>query len=650
MTASKTEVGDVLRKLIESRVGSSNVDESRLRGQVEIAEEIRKLLEDGGGIVLEAPTGYGKTEVVFAPYVAAQLSGYPLVDRLIHVTPIRSLLRALFLRYLKYAWHLQQTYNLRLLVGYDHGDIWFRLPEIVLGVRRQGLTANTLHNFMARKLAEIRQLVERAENGDKKSLLELRKLLGHNYMTFNINIATFDVFAYGLLSQRTYGDYMLLPLNFASSSLVVFDEVHLLQDSYMYTFTVAKEIISYLVDAGIPVVVMTATMPEALEKKFKDGGFKVINASAKTPYPIDVETRWELKAEKLTLDSLKRLVREAEGSIKHWPPDILIVVNTVKKARELYQRLQHFSFDEEEYEVLLAHSMLTDKDRVERESLFEVLSKAKRANKSPKPLLAIATQVAECGLDYPFDIVITELAPIDALIQRIGRIRREGKAYIIGLTDYSPYEKDIIDASLNAIKALENAISYAPRSLKHAKQLLNEVYTENVIEKLKEKGKALLEVELERFQYYFESLNLLRLPRIRVKLRPRTYIEVLPIDDNMIGNLAEKVSRHNVCSEAGKYQQDIMKGIMNGHTIRVELSPVNFGRKNGKYVFTGRVGSLLNLGGEAGGAYGLRVSFTHDGGSFSPSIYICQDDTVRPFEVYLLKKSNYDDRLGLLVR
>ena len=89
------------------------------------------------------------------------------------------------------------------------------------------------------------------------------------------------------------------------------------------------------------------------------------------------------------------------------PSRILIVVNTVQQCQMLARSLRHFK-------PTCYHSKFIFKDRrrIERE-----------IDKNP-PRLLIATQVVEVSLDIDYDILLTECAPIDALVQRAGRINR----------------------------------------------------------------------------------------------------------------------------------------------------------------------------------------------------------------------------------
>lgn len=100
---------------------------------------------------------------------------------------------------------------------------------------------------------------------------------------------------------------------------------------------------------------------------------------------------------------------------------ILIITNTVKKAQNIYKFLT--SKAKEHEKIKLLHSRFTWKDRTEKEEQIFL------DEKKQSPCIWISTQIIEASLDIDFDILFSELAPIDTLIQRMGRVYRK-RAYL----------------------------------------------------------------------------------------------------------------------------------------------------------------------------------------------------------------------------
>lgn len=97
---------------------------------------------------------------------------------------------------------------------------------------------------------------------------------------------------------------------------------------------------------------------------------------------------------------------------------VLVVVNSVDNAIELYDYLKNIA-SEANVHAICYHSRFINKHRNSKEQeIFEM-------DKSDKGGVLVATQVVEVSLDIDFDILFTENAPIDAIVQRAGRVNRK---------------------------------------------------------------------------------------------------------------------------------------------------------------------------------------------------------------------------------
>jgi len=216
----------------------------------------------------------------------------------------------------------------------------------------------------------------------------------------------------------------------ALASYTVFDEMHLLnpKNGLQLLFAVLKLRNRW----NLPTAVMTATLPNSvinfLETKC---GLVKIEASGK-----DIEDRDSWRDVNLKLHDAELNVEGLAEFVKgHWKNygKAIVFVNTVERAISLYKKLKGDSSLENK--VLLAHSRFTKKHRKRIEE--EIHSKFGR-NSEFEGIL-VTTQVAEAGLNISAPLVITELAPMDSLIQRAGRCARfrensgevEGKVIVV---------------------------------------------------------------------------------------------------------------------------------------------------------------------------------------------------------------------------
>lgn len=122
-------------------------------------------------------------------------------------------------------------------------------------------------------------------------------------------------------------------------------------------------------------------------------------------------------------ETLARLLEErlSEGGI------VGVVCDTVSRAQEVARTLSE-SIDDAE--VMLTHSRFMDIDRMQN----EVELRSKLGPKSsivdgsrPNKAIVVGTQVLEQSLDIDFDVMVTDLAPVDLLMQRFGRLHRHGR-------------------------------------------------------------------------------------------------------------------------------------------------------------------------------------------------------------------------------
>lgn len=228
-----------------------------------------------------------------------------------------------------------------------------------------------------------------------------------------------------------------------ANRVVVFDEIHAYD---AYTGTLLAELIRWLVSLGSSVILLSATLPPSIRKKLaKIVGSKMTDQDVPYPrlsifggakidqisFPADAARQNILKIEGVSPDlnelKIKICQKLAKGGLG------LILVNTVQRAQELYQLFATgISIEKNDVivgkrlpdgtEIFLFHARFPADKRQQRED--HVLSVfGKDGSREGKKIL-IATQVAEQSLDLDFDCMATDLAPIDLLLQRAGRLWR----------------------------------------------------------------------------------------------------------------------------------------------------------------------------------------------------------------------------------
>lgn len=253
--------------------------------------------------------------------------------------------------------------------------------------------------------------------------------------------------AFGIKGYET----MLLDLE---GSDVILDEIHTYTSE---TQAIVLKIIEILIAIGCRVHIGTATMPKVLYNKILElmgGRDNVYEVSL--PDEILTTFNRHIIHKVSDYESCKEIIKQAVDKKQK----ILIVCNQVQRAQMLYNEIC------ETYNNvgrMLIHSRFKRKDRAQLETLLK-----DDFNTSTNACIVVSTQVVEVSLDISFDVMITECAPIDALIQRFGRINRKRTVETIGKfkdiyviqpsenkTEALPYETEVLAKSYNVLPSDE---------------------------------------------------------------------------------------------------------------------------------------------------------------------------------------------------
>jgi len=201
-------------------------------------------------------------------------------------------------------------------------------------------------------------------------------------------------------------------------SRVIFDEIHAYEPYTLGLITAAIEKIKLL---GGKVCLMSATMPAFLRAHFQD----VLDISTPIVAKEVMDRRkchWQYRA-----TPIAEMAEEIQNFLSQGKK-VAIVFNTVHAAQEAYRYWKDRISKER---LLCYHSQFIMLDRQEKEACLQ--KKDKRG--CPKNFdLVIATQAIEVSLDISFDVMYSECAPLDSLIQRAGRCNRydaDGDYYFI---------------------------------------------------------------------------------------------------------------------------------------------------------------------------------------------------------------------------
>lgn len=230
---------------------------------------------------------------------------------------------------------------------------------------------------------------------------------------------------------------------------VILDEIHTYSD---YSQAMVLEIVKALIWLDCRIHIGTATMPTVLYTELLNllGGEESVYEVKLRSEILDTFDRHKVfKIEESQINNIL-----TEGFYEN--EKVLLIYNTVKEAQKAYETaIENFP----SVPTMLIHSRFRRSDRVALESRLknEFNGDGKELKNGLQPCLVISTQVVEVSLDISFDRMITQCAPLDALIQRFGRINRKRSENTIGTYkpvhvlkpagNSLPYKKEVLEAS-----------------------------------------------------------------------------------------------------------------------------------------------------------------------------------------------------------
>ena len=313
-------------------------------------------------------------------------------------------------------------------------DQTFRRAVEIFGKENVGL----LHGTMQVSLLDY--LNEREKKNKEKIDFDVdsEKILSKE-LSYPVIITTGDQIFPVALKYPGYEKIMSI----LGYSRIIIDEV---QAYDPVASAIIVKTIEEVVKLGGKFLLMTATLPkyveeeiiERIRKALKDNEkktgdeleeIKIIKIFSKDgdedgenikKHKIYIDEKKNVK--KADIDEFLRFIKGIQKTNKD--KYILIIVNTVKNAQEVYEKLKSDKdLKLNEDDILLLHSRFISDDR--KEKIDRITGKLDKL----KPKILITTQIVEASVDIDYDILITELAPLDSLIQRMGRVNRNREKY-----------------------------------------------------------------------------------------------------------------------------------------------------------------------------------------------------------------------------
>ncbi|MEM6766681.1 MAG: CRISPR-associated helicase Cas3' [Bacteroidota bacterium] len=386
-------------------------------------------------LLMRAPTGAGKTAACLL-WATKQIENNR-ADRLVIAMPTRFTSNALAVSVTD---SLSDT-------GLYHSSAWFKKFEAKAKGSKKAKHEASMYHAFARRLQTP------------------------------VTVCTIDHLLVSLTLSRE--DHHAIAFNLAHSCVVI-DEADFYDDFTQANILVLLEALNEL---EVPVMIMSASLPESSIEMYKQTGFKVNKI---------IEDDSDYNRPRCTIQSIQeyRSVKDLEKLLSDCSlQPTIIYANTVDRAMEYYS---WFKEKKPELNTIVYHSRFTEPHKLEKEKhLIQNLGRDAWEKETANGV-AILTQIGEMSINISADVMISDVCPIDRLVQRAGRLCRFDKSKIGKLHVLKPYriskgEKVFHPAPYGSLlkrkwvvsTALEKtieAISLRPYSAKDFVDLINEVY------------------------------------------------------------------------------------------------------------------------------------------------------------------------------
>jgi CRISPR-associated endonuclease/helicase Cas3 len=214
---------------------------------------------------------------------------------------------------------------------------------------------------------------------------------------------------------------------------IILDEIHAYD---LYTGTLLERFLEWLALLGSPAIALSATLPAGTRAR-------LVNAYARGCGMVEPEISPAEYPRITALTSEGAIVKSFQASPhvtrsldlnwveeENWIAELVskltdggcatIICSTVARAQAVFSRLQAY-FSEPELGLFHGRFLFKDRERIEADCLDKF---GKDSKNRPHRYVLVATQVIEQSLDVDFDLMISDIAPIDLLLQRSGRLHR----------------------------------------------------------------------------------------------------------------------------------------------------------------------------------------------------------------------------------
>jgi CRISPR-associated endonuclease/helicase Cas3 len=421
-------------------------------------------------------------------------------------------------------------------------------------------------------------------------------------------VTSFHQFFYGIFKRK---NALLKRFHQFSNSIILIDEVQLIPLELMYPLTQFLKFMSEIF--GCKIIVASATFPNIKKCLLRDSyTFNTVSNILSTDENERFFNRYEISVDidkSYTIEELYVKIDEKIATKR----DLLFRVNTVNTANDIYNYLISKKIDYEEENIFLLTSAIAPIDRK------RIIKNIKSNSQKKVKQIVVATQLVQAGVDISLEDGFEELAPLDLIIQSMGRRNRSaekdgiGRADIVKIVNKNGYKGYKIYNQLD--------IKYTVEILQKYKTITEqEIYKNKLLDKYYN-----AQVEIRSIESYFDKLDFKKIDEEFI-LIPNSFSVsfFIPLDE-------KSQNLWRVMAELDKRKKEIEQDKNFWKNMKIIESEYSKIKKD------------INL-------YVVNQNIYYDGDKKAAVMNTINSNFPKALDIYFAKSDVFDNKLGLQLK
>lgn len=407
----------------------------------------------------------------------------------------------------------------------SHQKVFYLLPFITL-IEQNASILKELLEFMDINTSDNRIFLEKhslsgefelnSDDNDEYDIDKKQFLL--DTLDSQFVVTSFHQLFYGVFKRK---NALLKRFHQFVNSIILIDEVQLIPLEHMYVITQFLKFMSEIFNCKI--IVASATFPNIKKEILKDSHtFKEIDEILTQNEINNFFNRYEIKidiAEVYCEESLYKKIDEKLETKR----DLLFRVNTVNTANDIFEYLLNIDGEYQKSNIFLLTSAVAPRVRK------CIIKKIKRNSEKGAKQIVIATQLIQAGVDISLEDGFEELAPLDLLVQSMGRRNRSAEKDDIGRADIIKIARVINGREFEGYKIYNQYDIKQTTAILNKYQTLNEkdIYKYGLLDKYYN-----AQVDIQKIDKEFKKLNFKNIDDdfVLIKEAPLSFSFFMPLN------------------------------------------------------------------------------------------------------------------------